>query len=168
MQLTGKEIIRRGIITNACEDGVQQQGIDVRLENIYKTSPNGYVPAHGKTKVNNHSQVHCVEGVYNLSPGYYEVDLMEGCEIPNDAVLNFKTRSSLVRNGAIVHSGQFDAGFKTDRMGCFLHVINNISIEKGARIAQAIVTETHEVADCDSYNGQWQGDCQRGRSSLTT
>ena len=43
MQLTGKEIIRRGIITNACEDGVQQQGIDVRLENIYKTSPNGFV-----------------------------------------------------------------------------------------------------------------------------
>ena len=176
MQLTGKEIIRRGIITNACEDGVQQQGIDVRIDNIFKTSPGGFVPATGKTFVPPTSRLVCSHtslvkdsaGVYVLAPGYYEVDLMEGCEIPNDAVLNFKTRSSLVRNGAIVHSGQFDAGFKTDRMGCFLHVINNISIEKGARIAQAIVTETHEVADCDSYNGQWQGDCQRDRSSLTT
>jgi deoxycytidine triphosphate deaminase len=60
-----------------------------------------------------------------------------------------------------VHSGQFDAGFNTEKMGCFLQVNHPINIEKGARIAQAIVTESYEVMDEDLYNGQWQGDKQR-------
>lgn len=161
MQLTGKEIVKSGIITNTCMEGVQQQGIDVRIDNIFKTSPGGFVPAIGKTFVPHTSQVKDSGGVYVLAPGYYEVELVEGCEIPSNCVLNFKTRSSLVRNGAIVHSGQFDAGFKTDKMGCFLQVNNHISIEKYARIAQAIITETHDVNSEDLYNGQWQGDCQR-------
>ena len=68
-------------------------------------------------------------------------------------------RSSLVRCGAIVHSGQFDAGFKTDAMGCFLQVIRPLHIEEGARIAQAIVFESNDVENL--YDGQWQGDKQR-------
>lgn len=161
MQLTGKEIIKRGIIYGTCPEGVQQQGIDVRISNIFKTTPGGFVPVTGKTFVPHTSPVPESGGVYVLSPGYYEVELVEGCVVPNNCVLNFKTRSSLVRNGAIVHSGQFDAGFKTDHMGCFLQVNNYMSIEKYARIAQAIVTESYDVNESDLYNGQWQGDCQR-------
>jgi hypothetical protein len=46
-------------------------------------------------------------------------------------------------------------------MGCFLHVINPIVIEVGARIAQAIVFESDPVVTDDMYNGQWQNDNQR-------
>ena len=38
MQLTGKEIIEQGIITNYCEEGIQQQGIDVRIDSIKRVS----------------------------------------------------------------------------------------------------------------------------------
>ena len=86
---------------------------------------------------------------------------MESCDIPKDAVLNYKTRSSLVRCGAIVHSGQFDGGFNTDKMGCFLEVLQPILIERGARIAQAVVDESYPVDDDKLYNGQWQNDNQR-------
>ena len=86
---------------------------------------------------------------------------MESCSIPNNATLHYKTRSSLVRCGATVHSGQFDGGFKTENMGCFLHVINPIVIEEGARIAQALVFESYPVDNGDMYNGQWQNDNQR-------
>ena len=34
MQLTGKEIIEKGIISNYIEEGIQQQGIDVRVKSI--------------------------------------------------------------------------------------------------------------------------------------
>ena len=73
----------------------------------------------------------------------------------------FKTRSSLVRCGADVRSGQFDGGFKTKAMGAFLKVELPIEIEVGARVAQMIVNETYEVANEDLYDGQWQGDKQR-------
>lgn len=160
MQLTGKQIIERGIITNYTDEAVQQQGIDVRLDSISEVGKNGYIPSNGKTKIPDyHPITFSAPNPIRLEVGYYEVTLQEGCEIPKNATLHFKTRSSLVRSGAIVHSGQFDAGFKTDKMGCFLQVIRPIYIEHGARIAQAIVFESADVENL--YDGQWQGDKQR-------
>ena len=170
MQLTGKEIIEQGIITNYCEEGIQQQGIDVRIDSIKRVSTHrqyGVIPKNQKTTTPDYIEVSRLDTWNNVSststwllePGYYEVTLMEGCSIPSNATLHFKTRSSLVRCGSLVHSGQFDAGFKTNAMGCFLQVLMPISIERGARIAQAICFNSNEVENL--YDGQWQGDKQR-------
>ena len=168
MQLTGKQIVEREIIKGYCADAIQQQGIDVRVDDIYKVLSDGsaLIPMKGKTSKFNTEKIawhpkHTGASVIHLEPGYYEITLMESCSIPNNAVLNFKTRSSLVRNGMTVYSGQFDAGFNTDAMGCFLEVRFPVTIERGARIAQAAITETAEVGSDDLYNGQWQGDKQR-------
>lgn len=143
---------------------IQQQGVDVRLDRVRPVGKYGEVNQSGtKLPERQPNWTGAIESdgriTYTLGPGYYEVDLMEGVNVPNNISLHFKTRSSLVRCGAIVHSGQFDAGFHTDRAGCFLHVINPITIEKGARIAQAICFESEEVENL--YDGQWQGDKQR-------
>lgn len=171
MQLTGQQIVCRNIVTNVCEDGIQQQGVDVRIDKVFRViGDEGLVPVKGKTIRPDYMEIKSeltiwgngiVSDYFHLEPGWYEVELLEGCNIGNTEVLNFKTRSSLVRCGAIVHSGQFDAGFNTEKMGCFLQVNHPINIEKGARIAQAIVIESYEVMDEDLYNGQWQGDKQR-------
>ncbi len=158
-QLTGKEIIERGIVTGYCDEGIQQQGIDVRIKNIKTLYGPGVIPAKGKTKLPETSPVELNNGQWILPAGYYEVDLVEGINMPNDAALYFKTRSSLVRCGAIVESGQFDAGFNTSAAGCFLDVKRTIVIEPGARIAQAIVHTSNPVDNV--YDGQFQGDKQR-------
>lgn len=159
MQLTGEEIIKQGLITNFCEEGIQQQGIDVRIDKIYQYSAGPGRVTKKKTFIPEYIRIHSVAGMYNLQPGYYEITLKEGVNIPDNAVMNFKTRSSLVRCGAIVYSGQFDAGFKTDSAGCFLHVIQPISIEERARIAQAVFTLSNPVKNL--YDGQFQNDKQR-------
>lgn len=157
-QLTGKQILERGIITNSCPEGLQQQGIDVRIEEIFRLSGTGIVRAKEKAILPRTDKIFNM-GYWDLQPGYYEVQLMEGAKIPSDCAMYFKTRSSLVRCGTIVHSGQFDAGFETEKAGCFIEVIMPIRIEKGARIAQAIV---HESADVENtYNGTYQNDKQR-------
>jgi deoxycytidine triphosphate deaminase len=46
-------------------------------------------------------------------------------------------------------------------MGAFLKVELPIEIEKYARVAQMIVTETYPVDEENLYDGQWQGDKQR-------
>lgn len=166
MRLTGKQIAERGIVKGFCDEAVQQQGIDVRIDKISSVEGAGIVPAVGKTIKAHTTNIEWLNGdseyIY-LQPGYYEVELMESCDIPKDAVLNYKTRSSLVRCGAIVHSGQFDGGFRTDKMGCFLEVLLPVSIERGARIAQAVVDESYPVDDDKLYNGQWQNDNQRAK-----
>lgn len=155
MQLTGKEILEKGIITGSCSEGLQQQGIDLRIKDIKIVQGVGEIPSTGKTELPlyDHYELGYIE------PGYYEITFEEGCKIPNNCSLHLKTRSSLVRCGAIIHSGQFDAGFETDSMGAFMHVIRPIIIEKGSRVAQAIVFQSSDVENL--YNGQWQNDKQR-------
>lgn len=165
MQLTGTEIIERGIVFNHSSNAVQMQGVDVRIDNVYIVAPfdtiteAGFVPKEGKTILPKRIKVlpdnKDNQEIFILFPGYYEIDLMEGANIPSNVSLHFKTRSSVVRCGAVVFSGQFDAGFHTQKAGCFLKVFKPIKIERGARIAQAICFESAEVIEC--YTGQWQG-----------
>lgn len=168
MQLTGKQIVNQGIIYNVCEKGIQQQGVDVCISDIKQVHTHndtivGYIPAKGKTYLPLQKEVElCQNGLFwELTPGYYEVTFEEGCKIPANCAMYFKTRSSLVRCGSDIRSGQFDGGFETENMGAFLKVELPIKIEKGARVAQAIVTETYAVDDEYLYNGQWQNDQQR-------
>ena len=170
MQLTGRQIVERGIVTGAVIEGVQQQGVDVRLREVVSfTSQNiggapGVVPATGKTVLRNRTNIPTnldrgPHGAWYLEPGYYEVIVEEGCKMPNNAAMVFISRSSMVRNGAIIHCGQFDAGFETEHMGFFMQVLFPIIIEKGARIAQTRIFETAPVDNL--YQGQWQNDKQR-------
>lgn len=155
MQLTGKEILEKGIITGSCEEALQQQGIDLRIKDLKVVTGIGSIPQKGKTKLPSYADYPFGQ----LEQGYYEITFEEGCKIPNNCSLHLKTRSSLVRCGAIIHSGQFDAGFKTDSMGAFMQVIRPIRIAKGARVAQAIVFQSSDVENL--YDGQWQNDKQR-------
>lgn len=168
MQLTGKQIVERDILQNVCVNGIQQQGIDVRVIDIKRVDTHndtivGYIPANGKTHLPIQKEVELQQDglFWELTPGYYEVTFEEGCKIPADCAMYFKTRSSLVRCGADIRSGQFDGGFETDHMGAFLKVELPIRIEKDARVAQAIINETYPVEQEYLYDGQWQRDNQR-------
>lgn len=169
MVLTGKSIVSKGIVGNVSNNSIQQQGVDLRVSRIFKVNSGGVIPKEGKTILPIRTEVLPTidwDGntqLYNLSPGYYEVELMESCNIPNNAVLWIKGRSSVVRCGGRIDSGQFDGGFKTDNMGCYLEVIEFLSIEPEARIAQAVVFESEPVDDEHLYNGQYQNDKQRNQ-----
>lgn len=191
MQLTGKQIVEENLVTNYVPEAIQQQGMDVRLMKVRRfghradhfRNPDGpvweknfycdeigVIPAKGKTILPRSEEIeatelgtiagHTVKG-WVLNPGYYEVIFDEGVNMPNNRVMVLKSRSSLVRCGAFIECGQFDAGFNTDHMGCFLHVDEGIIIEEHARIAQLRFTTTEPVESDDMYNGQWQNDQQR-------
>ncbi|MBR5296281.1 MAG: hypothetical protein IKU29_00220, partial [Parabacteroides sp.] len=114
MQLTGEQIIENDIITHFSGVAVQQQGVDVRLDRLFRLDDEeiGRVPESGKTSIPKTFEIKPDDNLFVLPVGYYEVMLAEGCNIPANAAMKFQTRSSLVRCGALVHSGQFDAGFK--------------------------------------------------------
>ncbi len=96
-----------------------------------------------------------------LYEGAYDITFWEGCKIPANLVGFIRQRSSLLRNGAVMHSSVFDPGFETDNMGCILIVNCTIFIECDARVAQMYFHHCDEVAQENLYNGQWQNDKQR-------
>lgn len=158
--LNGKELVSKNIITKVPLDNVQQHGIDLNVINIIRLYGNGAV--HGgskKTTLGESEIILPVDGYWHLQPGTYEVVFEQGCDIPSDQMLLIRQRSSMLRNGTILHSSVFDAGFKTDNIGTVMIVTIPIYIEVGARIAQIYNHQCTEVENL--YNGQWQNDKQR-------
>lgn len=183
MNLTGKQLVELGIITGPIEEeNIAQHGVDLNLCGVRRIAGSGFIPAEGKTILSKYEEVepHKIglwsSGmigpevtrednevknilVWQLEPGVYDITLVQGCNIPNNQKLELIQRSSLLRNGALIVSSLFDAGFKTQNIGTVIHVRVPIQIQVGARVCQAYCTSSNEVQNL--YNGQFQNDSQR-------
>lgn len=164
--LNGRELIEKGVITGKIgEKNVQQHGVDLNLRAVERMTgeSSGRIPNddsfNSKTVLTSYEDVPALGGIWALEPGTYSIMFEQGCKIPADIMLLIRQRSSLLRNGAILHSSVFDAGFETEHIGTVLVVTQPIVIEEGARIAQAYGHACTEVENL--YDGQFQNDKQR-------
>lgn len=162
--LTGKELVERGIITGIIqEENIAQHGVDLNVIDIRRICGDvlpGFIPTKGKTSLAQKiSLERGADNYWRLEPGAYDITLSQGCKVPKDKMLLIRQRSSLLRNGAIVHSSVFDAGFETENIGTVMVVTTPIVIEYNARVVQIYAHNSNEVENL--YNGQWQGDSQR-------
>ncbi len=167
--LTGKELYESGMLIGALEENTQQQGVDIRIDKVSKLNGMGVIPNEGKTTLPIYEEIQPLRfhnkqtGKYAfgwmLPEGVYEIEFVEGVNVGESFCMKPLTRSSLVRCGARIDSGLYDAGFHTEKAGAMLYVSNKILIEKGSRVAQIVCLESNEVNNL--YNGQFQNDKQR-------
>lgn len=175
MILNAEQIIERQLLKLDNTKGKPAQvGYDLSLKavnkvgnkigpNIYSSGKIGKV-LKDKTELTTYTpldttQLDGVEG-WMLHEGTYDITFNEGCKIPPNLTAFIKQRSSLWRNGTLINSPVFDPGFETENMGTIMLVSEPIFIEKDARVAQIYF---HESTPTDNlYNGQFQGDRQRG------
>jgi len=170
MMLNAEQIIEKGVLKLEHSKGKAAQiGYDLSVKEIKKVAEKGngghifknktILPEYydHNTELSQGPEPR-VEG-WRLYPGYYEVTFWEGCKIPNNLVGLIRQRSSVLRNGALIHSSVFDPGFETDSMGCFIAVFCPLFIERNARVAQMYFHECEPVAK--GYDGQFQKDKQR-------
>ena len=93
--------------------------------------------------------------VYTILPNsFVQFETQHEVEMGEGEIGWLVARSSLIRNGLIVHSGIYDAGFK----GVVGGVIHNPTsqyafIEANARIAQFLVAQSESIK---KYDGQYQ------------
>lgn len=92
--------------------------------------------------------------LFKLNPGTYSLTFEQGCKLSTNTTAFIRHRSSVLRCGAIITSGVYDPGFEVDEMGGVMIATKQITIEKGARVAQIVMFENYTA---DAYNGQWQG-----------
>lgn len=91
---------------------------------------------------------------WRLLPGHtYSVTFDQGVELTTTTMGWIIHRSSLLRMGWTCFSGIYDPCFKVDQMGAVIAGNTSIFIEKGARIAQLVLSQCTEA---DAYAGQWQ------------
>ena len=162
MMLNSEQIVEKGLLKLENSKGKPAQiGYDLSVKKIKELRGLGYV-AKNHTLIPSYDPqtlLPIYRDRWYLNPGYYEVTFWEGCKIPNNYVGLIRQRSSMLRNGSLLHSSVFDPGFETDEMGSFIAVFHPIFIEKDARIAQIYFHECEPVTQ--AYDGQFQKDKQR-------
>lgn len=175
--LNAQQIVQEGLLKLENTKGKPAQvGYDLSLKAVNKV---GYAPSRDpvtfawiegrigkvlkdRTELANYTPISItsldgVEG-WLLYTGTYDIVFNEGCKIPENRVGLIRQRSSLLRNGTVLHSSVFDPGFETDEMGTVMVVTESIFIEKDARVAQMYF---HECTPAEKYAGQWAFDKQR-------
>lgn len=167
MILNSDQIIEKNILKLENSKGKPAQvGYDLSVKSIGILEGHGHI-LKNKTNLPNYIEKRTSTredgtiGWYLSAGECYEVTFWEGCKIPSNLVGLIRQRSSLLRNGAILHSSIFDPGFETDNMGSFIVVHHPVFIEQDARIAQMYFHTCEDVSKDNLYNGQFMKDKQR-------
>ena len=163
--LNADQIVEKGLLKLEQSKGKKAQvGYDLSLQLVNKIGHVGKV-LKDKTQLAAYEPIDKIQldghSGWLLYPGAYDITFWEGCDIPSNYVGLIRQRSSMLRNGTVLHSSVFDPGFSTEFMGTVMVVNETIFIEEDARVGQIYFHTCEEVAQENLYNGQWQGDKQR-------
>ncbi len=134
-------------------DQRQPNGVDLTLDAVFVPSEPGFVGRSGK-HVADRRELTTDDGGYRLEPGTYVVRYTEPVRIPTGRVGFVYPRSTLLRNGAMLNTAVWDAGYEGVGEGR-LHLGHPLTIEPGARIAQLVLARAEHDG---TYDGSYQGE----------
>ncbi|WP_411964595.1 deoxyuridine 5'-triphosphate nucleotidohydrolase [Haloferax sp. YSMS24] len=143
-------------ISPVTDEQVQPNGVDLTLDAILEQVEPGRLGRDGKT-IGERRALDVDDAdteTYHLEPGGYVLQYAETVHIPEDHVGFIYPRSSLMRNSCMLNTAVWDAGYEGKGEG-LLQVHHPIELERGARVAQIVLTDAaHE----DTYDGSYQGE----------
>lgn len=134
----------------------QQHGVDLTLANVVRVTPSEINKDQTIIGIQRPLSIWQREDgrrIYDIPMGYYGIYFEQGIKLPDNVKANIIHRSSVLRGGAMIFSGEYDPGFETQTMGAYMIVFVPIRLELGARVAQIVL---HETQPCVKYEGQFQ------------
>ncbi|UCD43928.1 MAG: deoxyuridine 5'-triphosphate nucleotidohydrolase [Candidatus Bathyarchaeota archaeon] len=161
-------IEEQGLISNYNDLDTQLQpaGFDLTLREVYSFAGSGSVDFSNLERVIAGTEpfLSDFDGWYWMPEGSYIVVYNEEVRMPLDVAALARTRSTLLRNGAVIETAVWDPGYK-GRSSSLLVVHNpyGIRFKKDARIAQLIFFRILEVGE--GYGGAYQNERLKKSSS---
>ncbi|MFP4590501.1 MAG: deoxyuridine 5'-triphosphate nucleotidohydrolase [Halobacteriales archaeon] len=135
----------------ACQ--VQPNGVDIGLDRVERPTGGGSIGIDGKS-IGGRRTHEPEDGRYTLEPGSYIVGYAERIAVPEGHVGFILPRSSLLRNGATLHTAVWDTGYEGRGEG-LLTVGARLGIDDGARIGQFVLAGADHRG---RYDGTYQGE----------
>ena len=141
-------------IIGFCEEGIQPNAIDIRLNKVFRILPNVFeIDAANNKKHRGVEEIQPDEnGFWFLEPGEYEISCMETVEVGPDEMGLVVQRSSLSRNNLYLRNCVFDSGYKGEIAGILGINTAPAKIQKGTRIGQYIAYKSEVL---HQYNGSY-------------
>ena len=140
------------------DDQVQPNGVDLTLHSISQPIDAGRIGKSGKTIAERQaiapSEITDDGEAYYLPPGAYLARYAEVISVPESHVGFIFPRSSLMRNGCMLNTAVWDAGYEGQGAG-LLVVHHDIEIERGARIGQFVLAQADTT---ETYDGSYQNE----------
>ncbi|APV44836.1 dUTP diphosphatase [Dehalogenimonas formicexedens] len=143
-------------------DQVQPNGIDLTLKEICAIEGLGIIPVDNADRrlsnlqhlpFDNDHRIH-------LKPGNYLITYNEIVSLPKDVMALGRTRSSLLRCGAAIHTAVWDAGYSGRSQSLFVvYNKDGIILEKNARLLQLVFFRLG--AETEGYSGIYQNENTR-------
>ncbi|WP_263018299.1 deoxyuridine 5'-triphosphate nucleotidohydrolase [Natronobiforma cellulositropha] len=146
-------------VSPTTDDQIQPNGVDLTLDVIFEQLEPGRLGTDGKEIGERVARPleeleRKVPDTYYLPAGAYVARYGERIAIPEGHVGFVYPRSSLLRNSCMLNTAVWDAGYEGRGEG-LLQVHHDIELQRGARIAQLVLTEAnHETV----YDGSYQGE----------
>lgn len=140
-------------VTAVQQQDIQPNAVDVRLDRVFKINDDVF-------EITNESKKHRTttelfpdeEGFFNLTLGQYDVIMENTVQVGEGEAGWVVIRSTLLRNGLLLNSGIFDAGF-FGTIGGVMHVtVGPARIKKGTRIGQYI---SFAAESLHTYSGDY-------------
>jgi deoxycytidine triphosphate deaminase len=139
-------------VTPVAAEQVQPNGVDLTAAAILDPG-SGRIGRDGK-RIGDREPVAPDGDAWSLAPGGYVLRYGETVHIPEGHVGFVYPRSSLMRNGCMLHTAVWDAGYEGRGEG-LLVVHAGVEIEPDARVAQLVLAE---AAHDGTYHGSYQGE----------
>tara|TARA_R100000008_G_C3581255_1_gene168664 strand:+ start:1935 stop:2429 length:495 start_codon:yes stop_codon:yes gene_type:complete len=150
MFINPKKGIEEGWIKNVDEKNIQPNAIDITADQIWKVAQQE-ADITSKRHRNRNSVTVNEKGFWNLFNGVYDFASETYIEVPEGLVGWLHTRSTLNRNGLIVHSGLYDSGFKGPICGMIYNLVaGNVFMTPGTCVAQFIIATSDSAG---TYSG---------------
>lgn len=140
-------------VTPVDADQVQPTGVDLTLDAVFTPAGAGRIDLDG-TVVGDRDAVEPAEDGYRLPTGAYVARYGEVVAVPSGHVGFVYPRSSLMRNGCMLHTAVWDAGYEGQGEG-LLQVHHPIELEVGVRVGQLVLARAGQTG---AYDGQYQGE----------
>ena len=138
---------------------VQPNGFDLTLESVWRIDGQGSIGRTNSERViPARAPISASEdGWFELGPGAYVIHFREIVAMPLDVMAFGRPRSSVLRCGASIHTGIWDAGYRGRSEALLLvHTEPGIRLAVGARVVQVVFVRLDGVTH--AYAGTYQGE----------
>ena len=138
---------------------VQPNGIDLTLRDVSAYTTSGTVDfSNAERLLADTKLLAFVDGKLLLQPGSYLVTFNEIVHMPADISALGRTRSTLLRCGAALHTAVWDAGY-SGRSQSLMTVYNpqGLTLTRNARIMQLVFLRLEQPVS-EGYAGRYQGE----------
>lgn len=156
--LTGTQTA--GLVSGAPDNAAARQpnGIDLSVAEVATFAGSGMILSDGTALAQTTNVARHAGGTgWRLSPGAYLITFNERVTLPTDIMAYLRPRSSLLRMGAALHTGVWDAGYSgTGKALLVVYNPHGLSLEKDTRIGQLVCHRLEEATD--AYNGSYQNE----------